>query len=137
MITANELRIGNLIDCFGICEVIKIGQKNIKISRETDTGLLLEKVPLNSLELKPIPITEEILMKCGFDKWNGHKYFDKNVDLDCSIQIALERNIMYLCGNDACTEGHCFELQNVKYLHQLQNLYFALTGKELEINLEQ
>jgi len=24
--------------------------------------------------------------------------------------------------------------ENIKYLHQLQNLYFALTGQELEIN---
>ena len=25
------------------------------------------------------------------------------------------------------------EIKNIKHLHQLQNLYFALTGKEIEI----
>ena len=28
-----------------------------------------------------------------------------------------------------------FLFKHIKYLHQLQNLYFALTGKELEVNL--
>ncbi len=66
MIQPNELQIGNLIDCFGQCEVIRIGQKKIRVRRATETGFILEKVPLNSLSLKPIPITEEKLLELGF-----------------------------------------------------------------------
>lgn len=75
--------------------------------------------------LKPIPLTEELLLKCGFEQ-SGGLFQKKNSPiyyLDGKFVIAADGYAM---------AGASIKL---KYLHQLQNLDFALTGKELEINL--
>lgn len=80
------------------------------------------KDPLS--KLSPIKITEEWLMKLGFKKgdmdclWINHYCFDLNV-------MALCRDVPA-----GCNAMHNAEL---KYVHQLQNLYFALTGEELQL----
>lgn len=69
---------------------------------------------------KPIPLTEEWLVNLGFNKFPNQKIYDRDDFWYCRL-----RN-----GN----EWHFEDLECiVKYVNQLQNLYFALTGKELEI----
>ena len=71
-------------------------------------------------ELKPIPLTEEWLLKFGFEKlkgWDDTFFFQLN-----GVQI-LEYN----------GSGYDYNSFNIKHAHQLQNLYFALTGEELTI----
>lgn len=63
-------------------------------------------------EYNPIPLTEEILLECGLDTIDP--ILICNSDSDC----------VYLS-----------DLPHVKYLHQLQNLYFALRGEELNVEL--
>jgi len=70
---------------------------------------------------KPIPLTEDILLKCGFEK-DGTTYHN---------QIAI-----YHIYDNFTYNVNYFEHDNlieIIYLHQLQNLYFALTNIELEI----
>ena len=69
-----------------------------------------------------IPLTEEWLLKLGF-KWKNHamrlgKY---------AIRQQVDGWFMYLSNESLNFTIH------LKYVHQLQNLYFALTGKELTI----
>ena len=71
---------------------------------------------------KPIELTEEILLKCGFSKSYTKGVFklgDFTIDV-YSKTWKFKREWIDI---------------NFKYLHQLQNLYFALTGQELEIKL--
>lgn len=80
---------------------------------------------------KPIPLTEEILLKCGFEK-KQHK-----IDIFEMGRIRIwigsrGQFIAYLIEEDS-TNAHF--INSYQYLHQLQNLIHALTGKELEINL--
>jgi len=73
---------------------------------------------------KPIPLTEEWLIKFGFEdnqKVKGVKYIDGVIAIDC---------IRY--GKGWCLANDEYH-PNIKYVHQLQNLYFALTGEELTI----
>ena len=68
-----------------------------------------------------IPLTEEWLLKFGFEKlegWDDTFFFQLN-----NIQIA-----------DYNVSGYDYDGFNIKHIHQLQNLYFALTGEELTIN---
>lgn len=70
-------------------------------------------------DVEPIPLKEEILLKCGFYKTKvifHHDYFWSGSLNDNGLNYPNLEVTM-------------------KYLHQLQNLYFTLTGKELEINL--
>lgn len=64
--------------------------------------------------LQPIPLTPEILEKCGLlegGKFAPNEYF------------SLQDGCLYLEQEYTCVD--------IKYLHQLQNVFFALTGEEL------
>ena len=80
----------------------------------------------NYLQLKePIPLTEEWLLKFGFEKpassWCGDKFhlttWDRYPDCWC---VALNKNNAIL-------------VDKLKHVHQLQNLYHALCQEELKI----
>ena len=107
---ASELRIGNLVyDNLG-------GTLKIKgISLESDLS-----------HIKPIPLTEEWLLKFGFefdeedDGYQKGKYKVSVSNEGCLFFI----NIGY----------YPEEIAEFNYVHQLQNLYFALTNEELILN---
>ena len=124
MIKANESRIGNYF---------KYGNGNFKV--EYISSVLYFRLDnvrnaISFVEIEPTLLTKEILEKCGFvhtasiyykhvsEQWLAKVYDDK------SVRISFMRfpSENFICGI-------------YKYLHQLQNLYFALTGDELEINL--
>lgn len=70
-------------------------------------------------DYEPIPLTEEILLKCGFEKLGLIKYELNGVVLN------IKWSSYFI---------HRFDTE-IKHLHQLQNLYFALKGEELKIKL--
>ncbi len=96
--------------------------------------------------VKPIPLTEEILLKCGltkhYDAKAGSDYLHLHIQgstiRDSShIRFDIEEN------SSITWKGWIFNQNQVdffipydlKYLHQLQNIYFALSGKELDVVL--
>jgi hypothetical protein len=97
-------------------------------------------------EIKPIHLTDEWMIKFGFiaedkrpSKDHG-QYFSKPIyDYKYSFAYAHFRNDwgFYHSYTDAPNEedNNKYDLIScdIKYVHQLQNLYFALTGEELEI----
>jgi hypothetical protein len=128
MIQATELRIGNLfqwISTNGIAEVLDI---------ETTTK---KRVNINGVQisdLKPIPLTEDWFFKFGFlnCKKNGSNYFADRIDdpNDATMRFAHpDSDWIYSIGDD----NHGVIFNKISYVHQLQNLYFALTGKELTL----
>lgn len=72
---------------------------------------------------RPIPLTEEWLVKFGLEDGNGH-YF-KRINHAHYFIVAHDRNGWFLCDIDLTVI--------IKHVHQLQNLYFALTGDELTL----
>lgn len=68
---------------------------------------------------KPIPLTEEVLLKCGFLNF-GNRWMRSELPLDIIMS-----NGLYMS----------YVVNEIKYLHQLQNLYWCLCGKELDVNL--
>jgi len=126
---ANELRIGNLVSHYSFegyyHTVIGIKPNGIVIL-EMPTGF----GELHAADSEPITLTEEWLLKFGFEKkiWKVKKsiYFE----LD-KIEILLEDSY-YKNGVTYFKSNMLFEYFP-KYVHQLQNLYFALTNEELKI----
>ena len=114
---ASELRIGNYVYFHGDVEEINIDHFNIfNIIKD---GVLL-----------PIPLTEEWLLRFDFtrhhvDYSNGVIYI-KNVPDNTEFEWGVYPNEL----------GSGFQIKNrklLKYVHQLQNLYFALYERELVI----
>ena len=127
----NELRIGNYLKWESSINNNGIGCVEFINSRcdshfmktfQLDSGATSE-------QCKPIPLTKEWLLRFGFkqnaigfwwrkhpnpkskDNWDGW-YLNKDGELSISLGPIFIR---------------------IQYVHQLQNLYFALTGEELTI----
>ncbi len=121
MIQANELRIGNLVhaDLYSNAILIEsICSKNEDIFNST-TG----EIPSHSIH--PIPITEEILLKCGFEK-NEQRFESK----EALLRISYFDSAWHCSIGD---DDFGFLFRTIKSVHQLQNLYFSLTGKEIQL----
>jgi hypothetical protein len=123
-IKASELRTKNYVqtDYEGILEVININSEGFDyIDARKPTFQALGRFPLDCV--KPIPLTEEWLLKFGFEK-NSYWFKDDNM-----LRFGLIDNKLHCSiGNDE----NGFLYNRINYVHQLQNLYFALTGQELE-----
>ena len=124
VVTIEELRVGNMVSF-------------------TDFPVLNNPIVLNRSHLynerfvesfcKPIPLTEEWLIKFGLkSNFKGHYFlevgcmfifvsFNRVGDIDSGIGIEYDEDF------------ECSKHVEIKHVHQLQNLHFALTGVELEI----
>lgn len=77
--------------------------------------------------LAPIPITEEWLIRGGFEK----SVFEKSV----KSWTILKKDEWFTIYDDLNFGNQCIYGRTiVKYVHQLQNLYYALTNQELKFN---
>ena len=74
-------------------------------------------------EVEPIPLSPEILEKVGFVDNQARKLFYHPLGISIHYGVTEYTNLF------ACQISH------LKYLHHLQNLVHALTGKELVIEL--
>ena len=115
---AQELRIGNWI------ETLSGMEQCVDVLCDSVNTKSIEGI--NYGEINPIPLTEEWLVKFGFEK---RRYIHEGIIFGKDEFWDLE----YYIAHDIY-EISQLEIDNLKYVHQLQNLYFALTGNELEIN---
>ena len=110
---ANELRIGNYYDQHG--EFKKV-----------DVNVIKELQISDRVWIKPIELTSEIISKTSFFYCLDSESF---MISDCTLKLYDYYDDGFMCvifGN---------ELKFIKYLHELQNLYFSLTDNELYITL--
>ena len=111
---AKELRIGNLTECYINGELKNkfhvVDADDIKIFLNNDWYVL-----------KPIPLTEEILLRFGFGKVVSH-----NSKLYAFDGFSVDANESYctICYKD-------IEITKIKFVHSLQNLYFSIKLKDL------
>jgi hypothetical protein len=115
MIKPNELRLGNYV------HMPLIAATPQKIHSFSQMGLYHE--------YDPIPLTPELLEKAGFRK--ASYYVAAYSREGWGIDVNDEGDHYELFINDEAG----YLLGKINYLHQLQNAFFALTGKELTITL--
>jgi hypothetical protein len=134
MINANELRIGNYVyykkeNPETIFRIVGI------VNDETDSEGKVNGVyefydAFYDIEyILPIPLTPELLEKAGFRK--ASYYVAAYSREGWGIDVNDEGDHYELFINDEAG----YLLGKINYLHQLQNAFFALTGKELTITL--
>lgn len=119
MIDAQELRIGNLVKSIPNEKIYPVSIKTLR---------LLQSGKLNYIE--PIPITNEWLtLKFGATEYaEGRFYLEINNKLKLAFNLGED---FFICELFSNSHHFCY-LNDMIFVHQLQNLYFALTGKELE-----
>ena len=126
---ATELRIGNY-NLF-----------NGKLDRIND-GYDIDHVK-NEDGHEPVLLTEEWLLRLGFkleEHKNGNIFRIKTSTksdrykgfLELVNKNSIESPMFFISLNSDCGKYFPFT-SDIDYVHQLQNLYFALTDKELEI----
>lgn len=148
MIKPQELRIGNWVR-FPYSGYEQVGDiERIEQDSGTNTEYYISSIndrfPRYYTEIEPIPLTLEILEKCGFEKENekrdyGLVYFVPETKFIIR-RVNFERPIL---GKDDFSfslefsdeKNWCTIINRIPHLHQLQNAIFALTGKELNVKL--
>jgi hypothetical protein len=81
----------------------------------------------------PIPLTPEWLERCGFEKDADSDIYQLEAGRKAfRIQLSTESIIFRFDVGGDWTES----MEAPEYVHQLQNLYFALTAEELTINAQ-
>ena len=124
---ANELRIGNLV-----YKSLKSGQGRTVINPIGCQDIVRIFEDIGSFNYAPIPLTEDILLKCGFEI----RKYGLSKDYYIGINEITKDWLFYIVWlNDFEYPFYMNGRHQVKCLHQLQNLYFALTQKELTIKL--
>ena len=127
---ATELRIGNKV-LNDRCKntVIRIYENIVTLKTKQGNEII------SSLDLiEPIEITEEILFTLNFIKCNGKygEYFKHNI---CTLfRIWFfdgEFKEIWEVGKKDESLDTTTLIASLKYVHQLQNLYFSLTNEEL------
>lgn len=152
MINVNELRIGNVLyaktqGLNGIVSKIDNCSFNtreihltIKEADNDNWGFWVE-------ELEPIPLTEELLLRCGFEavkfsyikrvKATHHKV--ETIELFVNTDKTMPYWYLHFRQGDDENRDNWHKSdfvllrRDIQYLHQLQNLYFDLTNKELTL----
>ncbi|MDR2009471.1 MAG: hypothetical protein LBQ22_03210 [Bacteroidales bacterium] len=129
-----ELRIGNIVKCTGH---LPIGFNSHKSLFTEIRELRYESVETavgfyKYSNIVPVELDEEILLKCEFEH-------EKN-DTENSIFYSKSDFVVYKTdegfGIDfGEKEWDFFRKFRIKYLHELQNIYFDFTGRELYVNL--
>jgi hypothetical protein len=145
MIKASDIRIGNFIvdDDGALSKVVgfKPYEHSVRCDEEEGCDILIDihgadgKIrsgyAVASTDSNFIPLTTEWLVRCGFvykDGASDYGYERKNgVHL---YEHDEESGLFHFSRGHM--EGSKVE---IKYLHQLQNIYFALTGEELQIKM--
>jgi hypothetical protein len=108
----------------------------LKVSGRTLKAMRGDCFENTDKEIYPIPITKELIVK----SLNAEPLGD-----DYSVKLGDYRYIYFRINNDGYISIDFFNYDDnseneicdgIRYVHELQNLYHALTGKELEIKRE-
>lgn len=108
-----DLRLGNLVNDHLGRTLQVVGLKDDNVYLVLSNG---EKIRYNIKTIQPILITEEQLKSFGFNGWDIDNY---------TITLTNGNFFVLECNHPIATD--------IFHVHQLQNLYFALTSKELII----
>jgi len=149
MIKTNELRVGNwVLHHQSPLQIESIWRTGINATPSQSYGMCEIEPDAEFEVIEPIRLTPEILDKCGFEQ--------RPIDTEVCYCLPYKRPLSKEAKHDLvlldyafASEEHKgeyaaairehdrdiqFAITMVKYLHQLQNLYFSLTGTDLNYN---
>ena len=131
MIDLNELRFGNRI-------LQKTGSKIIQVSFGLQHWELLAKGEVSSMY--PVVLKPDVVERCGFVENKQYPLLPEAREFTLLLPVqGGNTNLLHVYNK---SNGECFgratvnglvASNNFYHLHQLQNLFYVLTGKELTV----
>ena len=133
MIASKDLRLGNWVYDGDKTQfpmyVQTIGEDYVYLNFEGNEGDVIETTPE---DLQGIPITPELLTRLGFTELYG---LWRRTMSSRRIALGIDRAFVSIeAFEDRLLDSRC-TCHGVKYLHQLQNLFKAISNDELKIEL--
>lgn len=137
MVALRDFRLGDLVLYNNQkCYIRGIEEHQLKLEHKG-------KIEIVSPEwVSPIALTEDILIKIGFEVSdteddNLKPYKEYNLNGLVINMFRINEPVFLYCADDTF-KGNTVSYSRppLKYLHQLQNLFFVLTGKELNITFD-
>ena len=131
---ASELRLNNYYQLKGSV----LGGGVCRITTIQDFEKIYGLMYSNSVS--PIPLTEERLINIGFSDYSSHCNYKefcikgKKPSEHIVVRFGLQKTYFTIFNHSECDFTEMQYLTQLEYVHQLQNLYFALTGVELELS---
>ncbi len=154
MINKIDLRVGNwislnypgcLIAAFKVLEEVEDG---VFIEDDSLPTMIMDKkypyineeperVRKNFYDIKGIPLTTTILESCGFQIKNNLPVKSQPGTEAAIANYYSSKDLFTICYKPKTQYEFTYETSklNLEFVHQLQNLYFDLTKKELEITI--
>ena len=133
MINAIELRSGNYI-------LQKVNNKIVMVRCNAQHFQLLENG--NGKDIYPVVLKAELLEKCGFSENEKYPLLPEAREFILVLPVIGNGNNeirAYIKNNKECfgraVVNNLPVSNNFYHLHQLQNVYFALTNEELGVKL--
>ena len=131
-----ELRRGNLFNIIDrtrevhmpipiVQEVLEIRLFKVMHCLTTDKPCEVQPNFTEANDVSPIALTPAFLISLGFERGSdimGECWFIEDANYDLDFALHVENNSFKWVGNNL----------TIKYVHQLQNLFYALNGIELE-----
>ena len=130
-IKTSDLRLGNWLyytnETKFLMQVVAIGDDLVQLDFEGNEG---DSFEINGNDICPIPLTFDLFH--NLDKfWKRYNNLIFSIDTNKGFNIHINyKNDKFLFYIDIDNKIE------IKYVHELQNLYHALTGEELEIKRE-
>lgn len=128
---ASELRIGNYLQYTNDSRVKEDRRNKYFKVIPDDIVFLSENKSIDYVH--PIQLTKEILLSCGFD--TNYKKGYIGIDVNHTNFTLTYPCVLGEWQKSFVYQYDTFNLprfRELRYLHELQNLFFALTGKELD-----
>lgn len=131
MTNLSQYRLGNIVNSKGsLCQIASI-------AKDKSIAIHIDKKDKKSHNFSPQPLSSSILLEFGFKRddhgWGSEYYLLRNeYEVYFSVEHWKDHN------QDSAWNNYWYIKQTIKpfdlkFVHQLQNIYFALTGQELEL----
>ena len=126
-----ELRAGNIVKGIdtGYCYIDELSPSRISGTYSDDNGSIISAFD-SITQVTPLLLSEDWLLKFGFEETDIE--YEYQLDLGSGRKIMANR---LLFGGYACNYiVYGYQAANqISLVHQLQNLYYVVTGEEISI----
>ena len=131
MIAANELRIGNWV----YETIVDLDNGGCKSNPTQIDGNRIKCIEAGDI-VRGIPLSNELLLDCKFvfnEHSNSYRFFSHKEEWILAAQQTMDKSCFKI---GLPTDKRCDQyMTSLVYLHEIQNITFALTGQELTIKL--